>query len=575
MIAPINYLLVLLLLQIHTPFLTLASPSPTHPHVLYILADDLGWRYVDWHRTDLVNQTLTPNLHQLLRTGVELDRLYSFKYCSPSRSSIQTGRNPISVNVQNVVPEVSNAKDPIGGYQGIPTEMTGIASILQSQGYSTNLIGKWDVGMATSLHHPRARGYDTWLGYWHHSNDYWTHTEETCNGTAVFDLWRYNATFDGPALEHQNGPACSQSNQAPAGEKCVYEESLLTDSVIEVVKNHDLTNVARPLFLFWSMHLVHMPLQVPEEYLAKYKNIKDTQRRSMTAMVHYLDDDVQRVLEVLHARDMYKNTLIIVHSDNGGEIMGAGICGGNNWGFNSVDNRGLRGGKFSNFEGGIRVNGFISGGVLPLKVRGRRIDTLFTIWDFYATIGEGILGVDITDHRAAAAGLPAHDSINQWPLVTGSNETSRRTSMFIGETSALSPNSDGRTLVGGLIQGRLKILLGAPDRFHTISQNVLTGPNWPNVTSHLVPLLHLKTCGRDPTKGCLFDIYDDPTESHNLANVNASMRSTFLMMLARVDAMQAESTFVYSPVRGTVDKRACEVSHEKYNGYWGPFIVGV
>ena len=474
--------------------------------------------------------------------------------------------------MQNVVPEVSNPKDPIGGYQGIPTEMTGMASILKSQGYSTNIIGKWDVGMATSNHHPRARGYDTWLGYWHHANDYWQHTEETCNGTAVFDLWRYNSTFDGPALEHTNGPTCCQTNQTPTGEKCVYEELLLTNSVIDVVKNHDLTNVSRPLFLFWSMHLVHMPLQVPTEYLTKYKNIDDSRRRSMTAMVNYLDDDVQRVVETLRKRDMYKDTLIIFHTDNGGEIMGAGLCGGNNWGWNSIDHRGLRGGKFSNFEGGIRVNGFISGGFLPLPVRGTRLDKLFTIWDFYATIGEGLLGVDITDHRAARAGLPGHNSINQWPLLSGSNGTSRRTSIVIGETSALSPNSDGRTLVGGIIQGRLKMLLGAPDRLHTISQNVLTGPNWPNVTSHLVPLLHLKTCGRDPKKGCLFNIYEDPTESNNLASANASMTRMFLQMLARVDAMQQESTFVYSPDRGNVDKRACKESHEKYDGYWGPFV---
>ena len=73
----------------------------------------------------------------------------------------------------------------------------------------------------------------------------------------------------------------------------------------------------------------------------------------------------------------------------------------------------------------------------------------------------------------------------------------------------------------------------------------------------------------------MFDIYADPTESNNLANVNASMRNTFSKMLARVDAMQAESTFVYSPVRGKVDTRACKASHEKYNGYWGPFLVGV
>ena len=59
------------------------------PHILYILADDWGWRYSDWHRKDLVNQTLTPTLQGLVNVGIELDRLYAFKYCSPSRKCVQ------------------------------------------------------------------------------------------------------------------------------------------------------------------------------------------------------------------------------------------------------------------------------------------------------------------------------------------------------------------------------------------------------------------------------------------------------------------------------------------------------
>merc|ERR1719272_2058031 len=104
-----------------------------------------------------------------------------------------------------------------------------------------------------------------------------------------------------------------------------------------------------------------MPLQVPTKYLDRFPNIENVQRKKMTAMVSYLDDDVGKVIDVLKTRKMYNNSLIIFHADNGGEIMGAGLCGGNNWGFNSRDDRGLRGGKFSNFEGGIRVNGMLSG----------------------------------------------------------------------------------------------------------------------------------------------------------------------------------------------------------------------
>ena len=122
------------------------------------------------------------------------------------------------VNVQNVVPEVHNPKDPVGGFQGIPVNMTGMAEHLKAAGYRTHLVGvsrtryarlpnvlvcercppslsatsplhlslslilppppythgkrtvfdvsyqKWDAGMATELHSPRARGYDSWLG---------------------------------------------------------------------------------------------------------------------------------------------------------------------------------------------------------------------------------------------------------------------------------------------------------------------------------------------------------------------------------------------------------------------------
>ena len=62
----------------------------------------------------------TPKLQvrpRRLRSGIELDRFYSYQFCSPARSAIQTGRNPVHVNVQNVKPECVNSKDQEGGFQ--------------------------------------------------------------------------------------------------------------------------------------------------------------------------------------------------------------------------------------------------------------------------------------------------------------------------------------------------------------------------------------------------------------------------------------------------------------------------
>ena len=419
--------------------------------------------------------------------------------------------------------------------------------------------------MATaSHHHPRARGFDSWTGYWHHSNDYWSHVEgPTCNGNAIADLWHYNGTFDAPASWLRNSAACSQTNQshAPPATRCVFEEEMLADHVVDILDQHNTTVGAPPLFLYWAMHLVHMPLQIPDAYLKKYAGlIPNTHRRFMTAMVNYMDDEVGRVVHALERNHMLDNAVVTFHADNGGEIMGAGLCGGNNWP--------LTGGKFSNFEGGIRVNAFVSGGAIPLRRRGIRLAALTTVWDWYSTYALGIAGVDPTDKRGQQAGLPPIDSINLWPLLMGTNVTFPRTEIIIGDTTAINPNADGKTRVGGVLRADgWKLLLGPPDKLYTVEQYVMTGPNWPNVSSHLVPLLHPKTCGRNVERGCLFNVFEDPSERNNRAMENATL---FAELLARVDAVQ-KSTEVYSPIRGTPDPRACAVAGTKYGGYWGPF----
>jgi arylsulfatase A-like enzyme len=80
----------------------------------------------------------------------------------------------------------------------------------------------------------------------------------------------------------------------------------------------------------------------------------------------------------------------------------------------------------SDFEGGIRMAAFASGGYLPAGVRGSVNEGIMHIADWYATFA-ALAGVDPTDAKAAAAGLPAIDSINQWPFLSGANATAPRT----------------------------------------------------------------------------------------------------------------------------------------------------
>lgn len=155
-----------LLFSLGTP----AAETAQSPHIVLLLADDFGWAYGPERNKSSNPEVVTPNLDSLARSGITLSRFYTYKFCSPTRSSLQSGRLPVHVNVLNAAPETRNKRDPVSGYAGIPVNMTCIARKLRSAGYRAYASGKWDIGMGTQRHTPKGRGYEACLIYWHHSN---------------------------------------------------------------------------------------------------------------------------------------------------------------------------------------------------------------------------------------------------------------------------------------------------------------------------------------------------------------------------------------------------------------------
>ena len=95
--------------------LHLCVSEAKRPHLVFILADDLGWHSVGFREPSL----LTPALDALRASGVELSSYYTYKYCSPTRSSLQSGRLPIHVNVLNADMSSYNPQDPVSGFAGM------------------------------------------------------------------------------------------------------------------------------------------------------------------------------------------------------------------------------------------------------------------------------------------------------------------------------------------------------------------------------------------------------------------------------------------------------------------------
>lgn len=100
------------------------------PHLLFLLSDDQGWSNVGFHNP----RVLTPAINELRYHGVELTRHYAYKFCSPSRSSLLSGRLPVHVNELN--------GPDVGPDSGIPVNMTTIADKLSSVGYACHQVGK-------------------------------------------------------------------------------------------------------------------------------------------------------------------------------------------------------------------------------------------------------------------------------------------------------------------------------------------------------------------------------------------------------------------------------------------------
>ena len=118
--------------------LTLAPSraADNKPNILYIVADDLGWKDVGFHgATDIK----TPNLDKLAADGVRMEQFYVQPMCTPTRAALMTGRYPLRYGLQTIV-------IPSTGTYGLATDEYTLPQTLKDAGYATAMIGKWHLG---------------------------------------------------------------------------------------------------------------------------------------------------------------------------------------------------------------------------------------------------------------------------------------------------------------------------------------------------------------------------------------------------------------------------------------------
>jgi len=349
-----------------------AAPSNA-PNVLILLADDLGWRDVGYHDSEI----RTPNIDRLASEGVRFERAYSFPVCSPTRSGLMTGRSPMRLGVAYTVIR------PWSDY-GVPVEERFMPRAFHDAGYQTAIAGKWHLGHGYKKFLPRARGFDHAYGHLNGAIDYYTHERE------------------GGLDWNRNGKSVREDG---------YSTFLLGAEAERFIKRRDRT---KPFFLYVPFNSPHAPLQAPAEYLNKYGAIADRERRSFAAMVDAMDTTIGRLLATLKEERIADNTLVLFFSDNGGPTA------------NGATNTPLRGAKATTFEGGIRVPAVMR---FPGRLKAGSISRqVMTMMDYFPTLAAAS-GVSPGNR------LPL-DGKNLWPSITGGKVQPREDLFFVVEGGA-------------------------------------------------------------------------------------------------------------------------------------------
>jgi arylsulfatase A-like enzyme len=225
------------------PYVPKQAPAGA-PNFLFVLYDDTG--LAAW--STYGGRIEMPTLDKLASQGLRYTQWHTTALCSPTRSTILTGRN----HHLNGMAAITEAADGFPGANGrIPPQAATIGQILQDNGYSTFWIGKdhnvpeQDVASGGSRKQwPLQMGFDRFYGFLGGETNQW-----------FPDLVEDNRFIEAPY----------------APDKGYHLSKDLTDKAIAMLRDQKATNPSKPWLMWFNPGANHAPHQAPQEYIDKYK----------------------------------------------------------------------------------------------------------------------------------------------------------------------------------------------------------------------------------------------------------------------------------------------------------------
>lgn len=342
------------------------------PNFIVFLADDLGWGDLGCYGHPKIQ---TPNLDKFASEGVRFTQAYAAcGVCSPSRSSILTGRTPYRNGVWRWL--------PVGSPAHLRESEITIPETLRPLGYQTMHSGKW------------------------HLNGYFNSTDQPQPDDHGYDWWF--ATQNNAAPSHKD-PINFVRNRKEVGPLKGFSAPLVAEEASAWLKTH--RDPKQPFFITVWTHEPHLPIESDPEFQRLYSDIDNPGVRQHHGNVTQLDHAFGSLMKTVDELGLRDNTFVIFTSDNGPEGSGKGNLQkpdsqqNRTWGSTG----GLRGRKRDSHEGGIRVPGIVR---WPGKVRPGTVSDVPIIGsDIFTTVLE-IAGAPVPTDRTI-------DGVNLLPACGG------------------------------------------------------------------------------------------------------------------------------------------------------------
>lgn len=319
---------------ITTPLSLLASnkDKQDRPNIIIILTDDMGYSDLGCYGGEIE----TPNIDNLAYNGLRWTQFYNNARSCPSRAALMTGLYPHQAGMG----WMASVDMQFPGYHGyLNDKCVTIAEVLKQAGYGTYMAGKWHLcsdrqckGNATE-HWPVARGFDHFYGQLEGASNYF------------------------------HAKLVNDETKLPVTKDDFYLTDALADTAAAYISRHDYQK--KPLFLYLAFNAPHWPLHAHQEDIDKHiseyragwdslraqrfrrqkqlgifkedtelsprdpripawETLSDTEKNEFAlrmaiyaAQIDALDRGIGKVISVLKEKGEFDNTVIMLMDDNG------------------------------------------------------------------------------------------------------------------------------------------------------------------------------------------------------------------------------------------------------------------